>query len=338
MNIKTLGIDLAKNVFQMHGVDAQGKVVLRKRLSRSDLASFVLNLPPCLIGMESCGGANYWARKFQSYGHEVKIMNPQFVKPYVKSNKNDRNDSEAICEAVTRPNMRFVSVKKIAQQDMQMLHRIRSQLVANRTAVANQIRGLLSEYGIVFPMQIQNVRKELPQVIDDTNNELSEFARGLFRELQEDLVTLDKRIDACEAKIKALFKSNEQCQRISEIEGIGMITATALVSAIGDPKTFKDGRELSAWLGLVPKQASSGGKTLLLGISKRGDRYLRALLIHGARSVVCRASNKKDKRSQWINDIRYRGGMNKACVALANKNARIVWALLAHNAEYRKAA
>jgi transposase len=218
-------------------------------------------------------------------------MNPQFVKPYVKSNKNDFNDAEAICEAVTRPNMRFVPIKEIKQQDIQTLHRIRSQLVQNRTALVNQIRGLLSEYGIVFPIQIQNVRKRLPDIVDDLSNELSDFSRGLFKELQEDLVAIDKRIADCDAKISMMFKTDERCQKIAEVEGIGVITATAIVSAVGNPKSFKDGREFAAWLGLFPRQSSSGGKNVLLGISKRGDRYLRTLLIHGARAVVCRASN-----------------------------------------------
>lgn len=312
MDIKTLGIDLAKNVFQLHGVDAQGKVVLKKRIVRSELSDFVCKLPLCLIGMESCGGANYWARKLQSFGHEVKIMNPQFVKPYVKSgNKNDFNDSEAICEAVTRPNMRFVPIKEIKQQDVQTLHRIRSQLIQNRTTLVNQIRGLLSEYGIVFPIQIQNVRKRLPEIIDDLNNELSDFGRGLFRELREDLAAIDKRVSDCDAKIAAIFKTDERCQKISKVEGVGVITATAIAAAIGNPKEFKNGREFSAWIGLIPRQASSGGKNILLGISKRGDRYLRTLLIHGARAVVCRASNKGDRRNQWINQIRNRRGMIK---------------------------
>lgn len=337
MNIKTLGIDLAKNVFQLHGVDAEGKVVLRKKVLRNDLADLIAKLPPCLIGMEACGGANHWARKFKSFGHEVKIMHPSFVKPYVKSNKNDHNDAEGICEAVTRPSMRFVPVKEIAQQDMQCLHRIRSQLVQNRTALINQIRGLLSEYGIVLSLQVHNVRKRLPEIIEG-NNELSVFSRGLFEELREDLVAIDKRIASCDAKISAVFKSDERCQKIAKVEGVGVITATALMSVAANPTVFKNGREFSAWLGLVPKQSSSGGKQTLLGISKRGDRYLRTLLIHGARAVVCRASTKTDPRSQWVTQIKNRRGTNKACVALANKNARIIWALLAKNEDYRRAA
>lgn len=337
MNIKVLGIDLAKNVFQLHGIDSEGKVVLKKRLMRSELTEFIAKLPACLIGIEACGSSHYWARKFINFGHEVKMMSPQFVKPYVKSNKNDANDSEAICEAVTRPNMRFVPIKQIDQQDMQALHRIRSQLVKNRTALANQIRGLLAEYGITLLKEIHYVRKKLPEVISETDNELSNFSKALFSELYDDFVNLDKRIDACDKKLDALFKTNEKCKKIAEIPGIGTISATALVAAF-DPKLFKNGRELSAWLGLVPRQSSSGNKRLLLGISKRGNCYLRTLLVHGARAVVFRAKNKKDSRSCWVNKLRERKGVNKACVALANKNARIVWALLAKEEAYHHAA
>jgi transposase len=338
MSISSLGIDLAKNVFQLHGTNDLGKVVLTKRLSRAKLPKFVAKLSPCLIGMEACGSANYWARKFKSFGHEVKLISPQFVKPYVKTNKNDFNDAEAICEAVTRPNMRFVPIKKVSQQDMQSLHRIRSQLIQSRTAKANQVRGLLAEYGIVIPKDIHNVRKMLPIILEDVENELSCLMRRELHNLYTDLLNLDNRIEKEEIAIKEIYNSNESCKRISEIEGIGMLTATAVVSAIGDPSTFKNGRAFSAWLGLVPKQSSSGNKQMLLGISKRGDKYLRSLLVHGARSVVYRANSKSDKRSIWISELKKRRGANKTCVAVANKNARIIWAVLSKNEEYRKAA
>jgi len=338
MNITTLGIDLAKDVFQLHGIDKEGKVVLKKKLTRTKLSKFIATLPKCLIGMEACGGANYWARKFQSFGHEVKLMGPQFVKPYVKGNKNDNNDSEAICEAVTRPNMRFVPIKKIEQQDIQSLHRIRSNLIQSRTAAVNQLRGLLAEYGIVIPKQVQNVRNHIPAILEDAENELSLFMRTEFQKLYDNIVALDKNIEESDKLIKNIFNNNEQCKRIAEIEGVGFLTATAIVAAIADPKLFKSGRELSAWLGLVPRQHSSGGSQRLLGISKRGDKYLRTLLIHGARSVVCRVENKEDARSMWIKNIKKQRGMNKACVALANKNARIIWALLSKNETYKKAA
>lgn len=338
MNVTTLGLDLAKRVFQLHGVDKEGKMVFKKRLARNELAEFIVNLPPCLIGMEACSSAYYWARKFESFGHEVKLMNPQFVKPYVKASKNDYNDAEAICEAVTRPNMRFVPIKTLEQQDVQCLHRIREQLICNRTALVNQIRGLLAEYGLVFSKEINNIRSKLPEILDDNQNGLTSFARILFQELYTDFVELDKRIKLCDVKITALFKANKDCQRISEIPGIGVITATAIVAAIGDPNTFKNGRSLSAWIGLVPKQASSGNRQILLGISKRGNTYLRGLLIHGARAVVCRSGNKEDSRSRWITQLKNRRGMNKTIIALANKNARTIWALLAKQKDYQYAA
>lgn len=337
MDITTMGIDLAKNVFQLHGVDVQGKTVLKKRLSRTELSEFVAKLPSCLIGIEACASSHYWARKFTALGHEVKMISPQFVKPYVKASKNDANDAEAICEAVSRPNMRFVPIKQIEQQDMQCLHRVRSQLIQNRTALVNQIRGLLAEYGIVFSKQIQNFRKKLPEIIDSQDNGLSDFSRSLFSELYEDFKVLDKRILSCDQKLVALFKANEKYQRVADVPGIGVITATALVAAIGDSRLFKSGRELSAWLGLVPGQSSSGNKQRLLGITKRGDPYIRHLLIHGARAVMSRAKDKEDTRSRWLISLKERRGTNKASVALANKNVRIVWALLAKNEVYRAA-
>jgi transposase len=337
MDITTMGIDLAKNVFQLHGVDVQGKTVLKKRLSRTELSEFVAKLPSCLIGIEACASSHYWARKFTALGHEVKMISPQFVKPYVKASKNDANDAEAICEAVSRSNMRFVPIKQIEQQDMQCLHRVRSQLIQNRTALVNQIRGLLAEYGIVFSKQIQNFRKKLPEIIDSQDNGLSDFSRSLFSELYEDFKVLDKRILSCDQKLVALFKANEKYQRVADVPGIGVITATALVAAIGDSRLFKSGRELSAWLGLVPGQSSSGNKQRLLGITKRGDPYIRHLLIHGARAVMSRAKDKEDTRSRWLISLKERRGTNKASVALANKNVRIVWALLAKNEVYRAA-
>lgn len=335
MSIVTLGIDLAKNVFQLHGINSDGKVTLKKRLSRTELPDFMAQLPPCVVGIEACGSSHYWARKFMFYGHTVKMMSPQFVKPYVKSNKSDRNDAEAICEAVTRPNMRFVPIKVIKQQDMQSLHRMRSQAIKNRTALCNQLRGLLAEYGVVISKQIQNVRKQLPTILADKENELSDFSRGLFLELYNDFMVLDKRISEYDKKLDSLFEQNDECKRIGMIPGIGKVTATAIVSAISDATLFKSGRELSAWLGLVPRQHSSGNKQRLLGISKRGDSYLRSLLVHGARSVLYRKTDKEDPRDKWAINLKERRGSNKACVAIANKNARVIWAMLCRNEEYR---
>ena len=256
----------------------------------------------------------------------------------MKSNKNDSRDAEAICEAMTRPNMRFVPVKTVAQQDIQALHRVRSRLVGQRTALVNQIRGLLAEYGLILPQQISHVRRGLPALLENTENGLTALARELGRELYAELGQLDERIERLEGLLQRVFRQQADCQRLAQVEGIGLLTATALVAAVGDPTLFRNGREFAAWLGLVPRQHSSGGKTVLLGISKRGDRYLRTLLIHGARAVVCRAATKSDARSQWVAAVKRRRGMLKACVALANKNARIAWALMAHAEPYRKAA
>jgi transposase len=263
-------------------------------------------------------------------------MAPQFVKPYVKSNKNDANDAEAICEAVSRPHMRFVPAKSVEQQDIQCLHRVRSRLVGTRTQLANQVRGLLMEYGLVLPQQIQHLRRGLPAILEE-DNELTPFTRRLLASLYDELVELDEKLAAIEEQVRAAYKASESSQRIAAVEGIGPLTATALVAALSDGKAFQNGRQFAAWLGLVPRQHSSGGRPRLFGISKRGDSYLRTLLIHGARSVVYRAGNKSDGRSLWIADKQRRLGTSKACVAVANKNARIVWALLARNEVYQRA-
>lgn len=336
--ISTLGIDLAKNVFQLHGVDSLGKTVIRKSVRRSQLIEFIAKLPVCLIGMEACSGSSYWARKFNKMGHTAKLMSPQFVKPYVKSNKNDRNDAEAICEAVARPNMRFVSIKQIWQQDIQCLHRVRQRLIKNRTALVNEIRGLLNEYGIIIPMNIQNIAKHLPFILEDASNELTELSRDIFQKLYEEYKIINERVEDYDLKIKEISESNEICCRLQKIEGVGPLTSTAIISAVGDAKVFKNGRQMAAWLGLVPRQNSSGGKSVLLGISKRGDTYLRSLLVHGARSTVRYAKNKTDSRSHWIKEKETTRGYNKATVAVANKNARIIWALMVNGSQYWTAA
>ena len=337
-DITVLGIDLAKNVFQMHGVNRSGKVVLRKKLSRDKLVEFVANLPKCLIGMEACGSAHYWARRFRAFGHEVKLMAPQFVKPYRKSSKNDRNDSEAIAEAVTRPNMRFVPIKAIEQQETQTIHRARSLLIKQRTALTNQIRGLLMEYGIILPQGISHIRKNMMAILEDAENELTFRLRSVFNDLYEQLKVLDNRIEVYNGMINKISKEDERCQRLMQIEGVGAIVATALVAAVGDAKVFKNGREMAAWLGLVPRQRSSGNKTVLLGITKRGDIYLRMLLIHGGRSFVKVCENKETKRAQWVKAKKLSAGYNKTSVAVANKNVRIAWALLTKNEDYKKSA
>lgn len=338
MRIAMIGLDVAKNVFQVHGADAEGRVVLRKRLRRNQVAEFFANLPPCLVGLEACCGSHYWSRVLSRSGHTVRLIAPQFVKPYVKSNKNDANDAEAICEAVSRPQMRFVPAKSVEQQDVQALHRVRSRLVSSRTQLASQVRGLLAEYGIVLPRFISHLRRGLPLILEDAENELTDFSRRLFAALYEELVQLDDKIKTLDEQVQAIYRASETCRRVAAVEGIGPLIATALVAAISDGKSFKNGRQFAAWLGLVPRQHSTGGKARLFGISKRGDPYLRTLLIHGARSVVYRASRKTDTRNRWIADKQRRLGTSKACVALANKNARIVWSLIARGESYRRAA
>ncbi len=333
--VAVMGIDLAKQSFQLHGVDANGIVVLKKKLTRKKLREFIAKIPPCIIGIEACGGSHYWRRVFETHGHIVRMVAPQFVKPFVKSNKNDEVDAEAICEAIQRPSMRFVPAKSVAQQDIQSLHRIRSQAVARRTAQANQIRGLLLEYGITIPKGISCVRKQIPGILEDATNELTPIFRELLNEPYREMVHLDERVQQLEEKLAMICKSNEDCQRLLTIPGVGLLSATAMVAAIGDIRVFKNGRELAAWLGLVPRQHSTGGKPTLLGISKRGDTYLRTLLIHGGRTVVRVAAKYQDKRNQWINQLEQRRGKNISAVAVANKNARIAWALLTNKTTFQ---
>ena len=334
-NIKALGIDLAKNVFQLHGTDAKGKCVLRKRLSRSQLVDFVSNLQLCTIGIEACMGAHHWARVFKKMGHTVKIMAPQFVKPYVRSNKNDRNDARAIAEAVMRPDMKFVSMKTIEQQDTLLLHRARALVMKQRNAQANQIRGLLMEYGIIIPKGIDHLN-HLAEILEENKESLSLQSQAIFGKLHEQFKAYNNEIITYDKQIECIANQNAQCQAIMEIEGVGPLTASAIVATIGDATVFKNGREVSAWLGLVPKQHSSGNTTRLSGISKRGDRYVRTLLVHGARAVVNKCETRTDGRNLWIANKKYRCGYNKTAVAVANKNARIIWAILATGECYRK--
>lgn len=334
MQVTTVGVDLAKNVFQIHAVDARGKVVLRKQVRREQMAVFFARLPACLVGMEACGSAHHWARKLGALGHTVRLIAPQFVKPYVKSNKNDVADAEAICEAVSRPSMRFVPIKNVEQQAVLSLHRVREGFVRARTAQANQIRGLLAEFGLVLPRGIGHVRTRVPELIEDAANELPGSFRLLIDRLLEHLRVLQHQVDEIEAQIKAWHRDNEASRRLEKVPGIGPLGASALVASIGDARNFDSGRQLAAWLGLVPRQHSSGGKPRLLRMSKRGDVYLRTLLIHGARSVMRHAMNRADPH-EWVFQVASRRNPNVAAVALANKIARIVWALLAHGREYR---
>lgn len=337
MAIKFLAIDLAKNVFQLHGVDAAGHVVLKRRVARAQLMEVAVRLNPCIIGLEACPSAHHWGREFIKLGHEVKLISPQFVKPFVKGNKNDGNDAAGICEAMQRPSMRFVPIKSVAQQDVQSLHRARTRLVNNRTGLVSQMRGILAERGIVFAQSITRARREIPVVIADINNSLTGLAREMLADLMDQLRELDKRITGFDERIDAVFKSSVACQRIGQIEGVGPKTATAIVAAVSDPHDFKNGRHFSAWLGLVPRQHSSGDKTQLFGISKRGDRHLRTLLIHGARAVLRTAPTKHDKKHAWALALQARRGSNRAIVAIANKMARVIWSLLASGQSYQKA-
>jgi len=321
MTISVLGIDLAKNTYQLHGVDGVGKAVLKKRISRNELAAYIAGLPPCRIVMEACGGANYWARVFQRSGHQVKLISPQFVKPFVKTNKNDANDAEAIVEAASRPSMNFVPIKQVEQQDIQSIHRVRSRVVKNRTALINEIRGLLLEYGIAIPLGAAKVKRFLCEIIANNKNELTDLSRECMRGLYEELIEIEAR-------------QNKTCNRILKIPGVGDLTATALVAAIPDAREFKNGRHMAAWLGLVPRQSSSGDKQTLLGISKRGDRYLRTLLIHGARSALSHYKKTDTLYGRWLFDKKANLSFNKAAVALANKNARIIWSLLSRGEEF----
>lgn len=331
--ITTVGIDLAKNVFQIHGVDQRGKTVVRKQLRRKQVAEFFANRPCCLIGMEACASAHYWARKLASFGHTVKLMAPQFVKPYVKTNKHDIADAEAICEAVARPNMRFVAVKAPDQQSVLAIHRARQGFVKARTAQANQIRGLLGEFGLVIPQGIGVLRRRLPEILEDAENELPDAFHALLARLGDHLKELDRQVDELEREIAQWHRANAASCRLAQIPGIGPITASALVATIGNARHFKNGRQLAAWLGLVPKQHASGGKQRLLGISKRGDGYLRTLLIHGARAMVRLAPRQTDT-NPWLLRMLARRPKNVTAVALANKNARIAWALMAEDCDY----
>ena len=336
MKLTRVGIDLAKNVFQLHGVDRHGKAMWKRRLKRDRWLSALLDKvePGCEMGMEACGGAYHWARELQSQGYTVKLIPPQFVKPYVKSNKNDANDAEAICEAMSRPNMRFVAVKSVEQQDIQATHRIRADLMTQRTAKANQIRGLVAEYGLVAPQQLRALRAAIPGWLEDAENGLTDHFRALLHGLWVDLIALDDRVLELDQAIKRLADSNHVTRRLQQLRGVGPMVATALVATVGTAEQYHQGRQMAASLGLTPRQCSSGDKQRLLGISKRGDVYLRSLLIHGARAVVSQAKHRDDRLSRWVTGIATRRHPNVAAVALANKTARMAWAMLRNKTNY----
>jgi transposase len=336
MKLKRIGVDLAKQVFQVHDVDSHEQVKCRKQLKRAQMLDFFRNLEPCLVAMEACGGSHYWSRELIKLGHQVRLIAPQFVKPYVKGGKNDANDAEAICEAASRPTMRFVPVKSAEQQASQSLHRIRSRVIKARTALINEIRGLLGEFGLVIAQRgVAAARRLLQQSLETPDNGLPGEMRELLKELQDELHEIDQRLSKFDRVVLQQSRSDERCQRLLKIEGVGPISATALVAAVGDAKQFSTARQFAAWLGLVPSQHSSGGKERLGSISKKGETYLRTLLVHGARAALRASTDKTDKRSLWAQQVQCRRNPNIATVALANKNARIIWAILSKGESYQ---
>jgi len=335
--VTTIGLDLAKNVFHLVGCDARGEMVRKRKLKRSQVLAYFANLERCRVAMEACGGAHYWGRELEALGFEVKLISARYVKAFVRGNKNDYNDALAIAEAAQRAEMRFVRVKTPQQQDVQALHRLRKGCVDTRTALCNQLRGLVGEYGLVAPKGVSALRRAIPHWLEDGENGLSELFRRLLAESYERLKELDTHIASYDQEIERQSRQDEACQRLQSIPGYGPIVASVFRSQIGDGQAYRRGRDVSAALGLVPRQHSSGDKTTLLGISKRGDRYLRSLLVHGARAVVSRAAHKDDRLSRWINKVRAERGYHKAVVALANKMARMGWAVLAHNTAYQPA-
>lgn len=339
MDIKTIGIDIGKNKFHVHGINEQGKIMIRKAMTRQKLYEFMANLKPCLVGMEACGGAHHLARTLKDYGHDARLMAIQHVKPYVKEYKNDFNDAAGICEAVSRPHMKFVGIKTNAQQNILAIHNDRARLVEERTALANEIRGILLEEGLTIPQGIHHIVPQVSELLDPASQEISPALKRLLSSMIEEFKHKSVLVKERETLLKELTKNNVQTQKLMTIPGIGFITATIIVGKIGNVNAFENGRQMAAWLGLVPKQYSTGGKIQLGRISKRGDRTLRALLVHGARSVLRALKLKKDEQLssqlQWLKSVAERRGHNKGIVAFANKMARVAWAILAHDTEYQ---
>lgn len=334
-DISTIGLDIAKSVFQVHGTNAGGDVVVRRQVKRAQVLKFFASLPPCLIGIEACASAHHWSRELQALGHRVKLMPPSYVKPYVKRQKNDTADAEAICEAVTRPTMRFVETKTTEQQSVLMLHRVRLMLVRQRTMLTNAIRAHMAEFGVVAPIGRQGVEKLLAMIDDSSDERIPILARRCLAALSEQLSLLKKQILEMDRRILVYHRSSEVSRRLAEIPGVGPLLATALVATIPDPKAFSPGRNLAAWIGLVPKQNSSGGKERLGGVTKQGNRYLRSMLTVGALAVIRYAERHGTKRP-WIVRLLARRSTKVAAVALANKMARMAWAIMAKNEPYRE--
>jgi transposase len=335
MNAITIGIDLAKSVFQVHGVDAGGTVVIRKKLRRVQVLAFFETLPPCLVGMEACATAHFWARELSKFGHEVRLMPPSYVKAYLRRQKNDAADAEAICEAVTRPTMRFVAVKSVERQSVLVLHKTRELLVRQRTMLINAIRGHCAEFGIIAPQGARRTAELIEQVREADEAALPDLARSTLSLLTDQLAALAIQIRVLERRLLTWYRQDQASQRLATIPGVGIITATALSAAITDPNAFRSGREFAAFLGLVPRQNSSGGKERLGRISKMGDRYLRKLLVVGATSVIRRARTGASGAAPWIRSLLERRPARVVTVAMANKTARIAWAVLARGDTYR---
>ena len=325
--VTTVGLDLAKTVFQVHGADAHGRVLFRKKLQRSQMAAFFAQLPACTVAMEACGSAHHWGRKLSGLGHRVRLIAPQ----YVKSQKNDAADAAAICEAASRPHMRFVALKSREQQSQMALHTVRSGLVKQRTALSNQIRGLLAEFGLVLPKGLAQLRQRLPVLLQEQDNELTDVMRQLLALLGQQLHQLDEPIGLLERQIRQYARRDEPSRRLQQIPGVG-----ALAASVGNARQFRDGRQMAAWLGLVPRQHSSGGKSVLLGITKRGDKYLRTLLIHGARAALQGWRRHPERMPGWVHRLLQRKHPNVVCVALANRTARVAWAMLSRGEDYRR--
>ena len=338
MQIATIGLDIAKSSFQVHGADACGKVVLRKRLRRGKLLEFFANLPRCRVGMEACGGAHYWARELTKLGHEVRLMPPQYVKPYVKTNKHDAADAEGCCEAVRRPTMRFVPVKNEMQQALLMLHRIRDRLIAERTGTINAIRGHMAEFGVVAARRGLGMQELLAIISDVDDARLPSLARELLVLQVEHLRVIEARLTELDGRLLRQARDDEAARRLTEIPGIGPVIATAMVATVVDARLFGSGRSFAAWLGLTPRQHATGGRERLLGISKRGDGYLRRQLMHGARSLVRVAAGREHQPWAWINGLCGRRPFNVVVAAVANKLARMIWAMLSRGETYRAPA
>ncbi len=333
--VSTIGLDLAKNVFQVHGVNSSGATVVHKQIRRRQVLPLFRKLSPCLVGIEACATSHYWAREIIALGHEVRIMPANYVKPYVKRNKNDAADAQAICEAVTRPTMRFVAVKSAEQQSLMMLHRTRALLIRQRTMLVNAIRSHLAEFGIVAPVGLKGLSTLLAVVSDAKDERVPDVARSCLVSLAASLMLVEQEVACTELRIHAWHRSNDASRRLESIPGIGPIIATALVASVTDPSNFKSGRELAAWIGLVPRQNSTGGKERLGRISKQGDRYLRWLLVAGAMSVIRQGRKNNFAKRPWLADLVARKPTKVAAVALANRNARTAWALLVSGERYR---